>query len=70
MMENLIEHFRQRSEVFGKSSEIIRSGWDIFGNPGQDETKISHIIFDSEKVGKYINLCTVNFQAKNANKNR
>ena len=41
---NIFEHFRQRPEVFGKSSEIFGSGWDVFGNPSYDKTNISHII--------------------------
>ena len=31
------------SENFRKIVGNIRSGWDIFGNPGHDKTKISRI---------------------------
>ena len=36
-------HFRQRSEVFGKLSEIFGSRRDVSGNPGLDKLKISRI---------------------------
>ena len=40
---NILGHFRQRSDIFGKSSKIFVSGCYVFGNHGRDETKISHI---------------------------
>ena len=47
---NIVVHFRQRSEVFGKSSEIFVSGSDVFGNiPVM--TRQKSYAFDSEKVG-------------------
>ena len=49
---NIFEHFWQRSEVFGKLSEIIGSGCDVFGNPGHGMRQKSHA-FDSEKFGRY-----------------
>ena len=44
--------FRKCFEVFRKSLEFFGSRWNIFGNPGNEETKIS-CIFDSEIVGRY-----------------
>ena len=49
---NIFRHFWQCSEVFGKSSEIFRSHWDIFGNPWVMKRWQSQA-FDSEKVGRY-----------------
>ena len=40
---NIFRHFRQRLEVFGKSSEM-------FGNSGNDQVNEE---FDSEKVGRH-----------------
>ena len=47
---NIFGHFRQSSEVFGKSSEIFGSRWI----PVMTRRK-SHA-FDLEKVGRYINV--------------
>ena len=44
-------NFRQRSKVFGNSSEIFGSRRDVSGNLGRDKVKSQ--VFDSEKVGRY-----------------
>ena len=49
---NTLNIFRKCLEVFRKSSEFFGSRWNIFGNPGNKETKISRI-FDSDIVGRY-----------------
>ena len=40
---NIFRHSQQRSEVFGKLSEIFGGGLDVFGNPAYDEAKISRV---------------------------
>ena len=40
---NIFGNFRERSEVFWKSSEIFGWDWDVFGNPCIDKAKIARI---------------------------
>ena len=55
--QNIFRHFWQHSEVFGKSSEIFRSHWDIFGNPSHDTVKISSIWFRRSR--QVFNSCNI-----------
>ena len=47
------EHFRQRSEVFGKSSEICGSSRNVSRNPGDDKVKTQKKLAGIILVRKY-----------------
>ena len=46
------------SEVFGKSSEIPESRWDVFGNPSHDKTKILRVSL-RKLFGRYTEVASL-----------
>ena len=48
---NIIGHFWQHSEVFGKLFAIFGSGCDVAGNPGHDKMKIEQTNNNTEIAG-------------------